>query len=180
MINSHALYRLSYGGLSAISLKNGFSIPFSAIVISVLILYIITTDWAMEEYINVGVFLFSQAASSQLSSALLSLTSVFGMGTGGPSASSTPTIYYLYFLFRVLVTRARIELALPPWEGGVLTAWPTGQFSSARAGCPAPTFSLVRHQGFEPGTPWLRVRCSTNWANGAYCALHLQNWIKNF
>ena len=47
----------------------------------------------MEEYINVGVFLFSQAASSQLSSALLSLTSVFGMGTGGPSASSTPTIY---------------------------------------------------------------------------------------
>ena len=139
-----------------------------------------STDWAMEEYINVGVFLFSQAASSQLSSALLSLTSVFGMGTGGPSASSTPTIYYLYFLFRVLVTRARIELALPPWEGGVLTAWPTGQFSSARAGCPAPTFSLVRHQGFEPGTPWLRVRCSTNWANGAYCALHLQNWIKNF
>ena len=50
----------------------------------------------MEEYINVGVFLFSQAASSQLSSALLSLTSVFGMGTGGPSASSTPTIFFLF------------------------------------------------------------------------------------
>ena len=29
--------------------------------------------------------LFSQAASSQVSSALASLTSVFGMGTGGPS-----------------------------------------------------------------------------------------------
>ena len=27
---------------------------------------------------------------------------------------------------------------------------------------------LVHHQGLEPGTPWLRVRCSTNWANGAY------------
>ena len=53
----------------------------------------------MEEYINVGVFLFSQAASSQLSSALLSLTSVFGMGTGGPSASSTPTIYLHIFTF---------------------------------------------------------------------------------
>ena len=54
----------------------------------------------MEEYITkhpkgvllyVGIFLFSQAVTSQLSSALLSLTSVFGMGTGGPSASSTPT-----------------------------------------------------------------------------------------
>ena len=130
-----------------------------------------STDWAMEEYINVGIFLFSRAVTSQVSSALLSLTSVFGMGTGGPSASSTPTYLYLFYFcfFGVfLVTRARIELALPPWEGGVLTAWPTGQFSSARAGCPAPTFSLVRHQGFEPGTPWLRVRCSTNWANGAY------------
>ena len=26
---------------------------------------------------------------------------------------------------------------------------------------------LVHHQGFEPGTHWLRVSCSTNWANGA-------------
>jgi len=23
---------------------------------------------------------------------------------------------------------------------------------------------LMRHQGFEPWTPWLRVRCSANWA----------------
>ena len=42
---------------------------------------------------------------------------------------------------------------------------------------------LVHHQGLEPGTPWLRVRCSTNWANGAYplCSalLHPENWIKN-
>ena len=40
----------------------------------------------------VGIFLFSRAVTSQLFSALLSLTSVFGMGTGGPSASSTPTV----------------------------------------------------------------------------------------
>ena len=26
-----------------------------------------------------------------------------------------------------LVTRTRIELVLPPWKGGVLTAWPPGQ-----------------------------------------------------
>ena len=29
--------------------------------------------------------------------------------------------------FFVLVTRRRIELLLPPWKGGVLTAWPTGR-----------------------------------------------------
>ena len=40
----------------------------------------------------VGIFLLSRAVSSQVSSALMSLTSVFGMGTGGPSSSSTPTI----------------------------------------------------------------------------------------
>ena len=46
------------------------------------------TGWTLY---NVGIFLFSRAVTSQVSSALLSLTSVFGMGTGGPSASSTPT-----------------------------------------------------------------------------------------
>ena len=27
---------------------------------------------------------------------------------------------------------------------------------------------LVHQQGLEPGTRWLRVSCSTNWANGAH------------
>ena len=40
----------------------------------------------------VGIDLFSRAVSSRVSSALLSLTSVFGMGTGGPSAFVTPTV----------------------------------------------------------------------------------------
>ena len=31
----------------------------------------------------------------------------------------------------------------------------------------AKTVLSVRLQGFEPWTPWLRVRCSTNWAKGA-------------
>ena len=61
----------------------------------------------MEEYIAkhpfgcmlcVGISLSSRAVTSQVFSAPLSLTSVFGMGTGGPSASSTPTILlYLFF-----------------------------------------------------------------------------------
>ena len=42
---------------------------------------------------RVGIELFSRAASSQVSSPLQSLTSVFGMGTGGPSAFVTPTIF---------------------------------------------------------------------------------------
>ena len=61
----------------------------------------------MEEYrakhpfgcmLCVGISLSSRAVTSQVFSAPLSLTSVFGMGTGGPSASSTPTILlYLFF-----------------------------------------------------------------------------------
>ena len=41
--------------------------------------------------IGVGIDLFSRAASSQVSSAQMSLTSVFGMGTGGPSSLKIPT-----------------------------------------------------------------------------------------
>ena len=65
-----------------------------------------------------------------------------------------------------LVTRAGLEPALLAWEARVLTAWPTGR--------------MVHHQGLEPGTRWLRVSCSTNWANGAglgeHNTLHTQNW----
>ena len=34
--------------------------------------------------------------------------------------------------------------------------------------CLQKRWSEVRDQGFEPWTPWLRVRCSTNWANRAF------------
>ena len=43
---------------------------------------------------SVGENLFSRAVTSQVSSAPASLTSVFGMGTGGPSRQSTPTILF--------------------------------------------------------------------------------------
>ena len=42
--------------------------------------------------IYVGVDLFFQPVARQVSSALVSLTSVFGMGTGGPSPLKTPTV----------------------------------------------------------------------------------------
>ena len=41
-----------------------------------------STNWAKEDYINSGNNLFSQQGNPQISSALKSLTSVFGMGTG--------------------------------------------------------------------------------------------------
>ena len=45
-------------------------------------------------FLCVGENLFFRAVSSQVSSAPASLTSVFGMGTGGPSRQSTPTIQF--------------------------------------------------------------------------------------
>ena len=41
---------------------------------------------------GVGADLFSRAVSGEVSSALHSLTSVFGMGTGGPCALTAPTV----------------------------------------------------------------------------------------
>ena len=45
----------------------------------------------MQPRLCVGIDLSSRAVSSRVLSALQSLTSVFGMGTGGPSALKTPT-----------------------------------------------------------------------------------------
>ena len=43
-------------------------------------------------------YLSSRAVTSQVLSAQMSLTSVFGMGTGGPSSQSTPTMEELWIL----------------------------------------------------------------------------------
>ena len=56
----------------------------------------------LKRFIQVGDYLFSRAVSSELSSAQVSLTSVFGMGTGGTSPSLTPTnltglVYHIRF-----------------------------------------------------------------------------------
>ena len=31
-----------------------------------------------------------------------------------------------------------------------------------------PAFYEVKHRGFEPRTTWLKVKCSTDWANAPY------------
>ena len=127
-----------------------------------------STDWAKEALC--WHYLFSRPVTRQLSSAYMSLTSVFGMGTGGPSWQSIPTManginrQLLNFstficacqsLFQgILVTHTGFEPMLTAWEAAVLTTWPMGH--------------LVRSQGLEPGTHWLRVSCSTNWAKSGY------------
>ena len=50
-----------------------------------------STNWANGEYIiKSGNYLSSQQGISQVFSAFMSLTSVFGMGTGGSSLSLSP------------------------------------------------------------------------------------------
>ena len=51
----------------------------------------------MRQTLCVGIDLSSRSVSRQVFSALVSLTSVFGMGTGGPSPLKTPT-YRAYTL----------------------------------------------------------------------------------
>ena len=46
-----------------------------------------------------GVYLSSQAVASQVFSTQVSLTSVFGMGTGGSSPPSTPSIFSYHFWY---------------------------------------------------------------------------------
>ena len=63
-----------------------------------------------------------------------------------------------------LVTRTRIELVLPPWKGGVLTAWPPGL-------TPNPIGSgLVAEVGLEPTTLRVWTECSSQLS---YSATHI-------
>ena len=63
------------------------------------------------------------------------------------------------------MTPTGLEPVLPPWKGGVLTAWPRGHKLKVIL---LKQKTLVSHEGLEPSTLWLKVRCSTNWANGSY------------
>ena len=69
------------------------------------------------------------------------------------------------------IPRTRFELVSPPWKGGVLgQARRRGHKNVSR------TFQFhigsirrkwMSRTGIEPVTTWLKVRCSTCWANGS-------------
>ena len=96
-----------------------------------------STDWAKEECLCWR-YLSSRAVARQVLSAQMSLTSVFGMGTGGPSSQSIPTrmdgfqpIFYISKAFQLLislVTHTGFEPMLTAWEAAVLTTWPMGHW----------------------------------------------------
>ena len=103
---------------------------------------------------GVSIALSSRAVSSQVLSAQVILTTVFGMGTGGPSPLKTlTTVSSLTYASSVLSCCSHDLVCDIKW-----------------------LCHLVHLQGFEPGTHWLRVSCSTNWAKGA--SLNLSPWLK--
>ena len=79
----------------------------------------------------VGIDLFSRPVARQVSSALVSLTSVFGMGTGGPSPLKTPTAFGQTKYYTIQF----------PLSSGILS------------GRTFPSSRMVHLQGLEPWTP---------------------------
>ena len=102
---------------------------------------------------DVGEYLSSRAVSSQVLSAQQSLTSVFGMGTGGPSALITPTYR------SVFSTVLSISYSYPFVKHILYDLFETTYFSKLfpRKSAEIQSFDLstlpsMHLQGFEPGT----------------------------
>ena len=64
-----------------------------------------------------------------------------------------------------LVTPTGIEPMSPPWKGDVLTAWPRGLIYKELNNFFNYLVLLVSYPRLERGTTWLKVKCSTTWAN---------------
>ena len=77
---------------------------------------------------------------------------------------NSETTYLRCFRAYGLVTRTGIEPMIPPWKGGVLTSWPTGRFFAMR--------NVVAVTGFEPVTPWVWTKCSSQLSYTAICVSH--------
>ena len=74
------------------------------------------------------------------------------VGAKKPKKENSQTAYQRYLRAIEQVTRTGFEPMMPPWKGGVLTTWPTGQNA---------TGNLVAVTGFEPVTPWVWTKCSS-------------------
>ena len=137
----------------------------------------------VESFWCVSAALSSRTASRRVFSAPHSLTSVFGMGTGGPYALWALTCFrcllsfgsclslrqtsYFAVCFLFLCLSASSEKTLLPTCISTRVSDFSFALQSLRA-IGGRHRLLVHLQGFEPGTHWLRVSCSTNWAKGAY------------
>ena len=83
------------------------------------------------------------------------------------TAIATRSLVLLVCQFRHF--RISFEVFLQTQRVGFEPTRPCGQTVFKTASLwPLRYLCLVRHRGLEPRTPWLRVRCSTKWASGAY------------
>ena len=89
-------------------------------------------------------YLFSRFVSKQVSSAQVSLTSVFGMGTGGPSLQSTPTAAFRQAI-QFCLAPARLG---DPYGNRTHVCGVRGRRLNRLTNGP-----LVHLQGLEPWTP---------------------------
>ena len=70
------------------------------------------------------------------------------------------------------MTRTGIEPMSPPWKGGVITALPTGR--NKEQNILFYFVLLVSYPRLERGTTWLKVKCSTTWANSPHILWYSQ------
>ena len=78
----------------------------------------------------------------------------------------------IFISVHLLRITSRPDILIPPE-----TRINTTKKHRPRSSISAKTVPLVRLQGFEPWTPWLRVRCSTNWAKNAYLIICLSFFV---
>lgn len=78
----------------------------------------------------------------------------------------------IFISVHLLRITSRPDILIPPE-----TRINTTKKHRPRSSISAKTVPLVRLQGFEPWTPWLRVRCSTNWAKDAYLIVCLSFFV---
>ena len=116
-----------------------------------------STDWAKGEY-KCWRYLSSRPVTRQVLSAQMSLTSVFGMGTGGPSSQSTPTIFHS----RVPPETSSIILRFSRLSSAFFLGDPSGirtHVNGVRGRClnHLTMGPWVHLHGLKPETHWLRV-----------------------
>ena len=80
----------------------------------------------------------------------------------------------IFISVHLLRITSRPDILIPPE-----TRINTTKKHRPRSSISAKTVPLVRLQGFEPWTPWLRVRCSTNWAKDAYLIICLSFFVSS-
>ena len=102
-------------------------------------------------------YLSSQAVARQVLSARMSLSSVFGMGTGGPSPQSIPTVWmgfthHLYVKQNYLSNRclSRIKAQRSGFDSVTTNHDGTGMFRWRNMETSIMCEELVTHTGFEP------------------------------